>query len=116
MGQDIDDKTILASVKTKLVADKPSNLTRVNVDVTNGNVDSAEQKIRAERLAHDVRGVKSVVNNLQVNATEPGARECPSPRRGGAASEASRGEGAVAPDTHPCSAPQGEGVRHDVHA
>lgn len=72
MGQDIDDKTILASVKGKLVADKPSNLTKVNVDVTNGtvyltgNVDSAEQKTRAERLAHDVKGVKSVVNNLQV--------------------------------------------------
>ena len=72
MGQDIDDKTILASVKGKLVADKPSNLTRVNVDVTNGtvylsgNVESAEQKVRAERLAHDVKGVRSVVNNLQV--------------------------------------------------
>ena len=72
VGDNIDDKTILASVKTKLVADKPSNLTKVNVDVTNGtvylsgNVDSAEQKTRAERLAHDVRGVKSVVNNLQV--------------------------------------------------
>ena len=72
VGDNIDDATILASVKTKLVADKPANLTRVNVDVTsgtvylNGNVDSAEQKVRAERLAHDVRGVRQVVNNLQV--------------------------------------------------
>ena len=72
VGQDVDDKTILASVKTKLVADKPANLVKVNVDVTNGtvyltgNVDSAEQKVRAERLAHDVKGVRSVVNNLQV--------------------------------------------------
>jgi len=72
VGSAIDDKTILASVKSKLVADKPSNLTKVNVDVTNGtvyltgDVDSAEQKTRAERLAHDTRGVKSVVNNLQV--------------------------------------------------
>jgi hyperosmotically inducible protein len=72
VGEKIDDKTILASVKSKLVADKPSNLTKVNVDVTNGtvylsgDVESAEQKTRAERLAHDVRGVKSVVNNLQV--------------------------------------------------
>ena len=72
VGEAVDDKTILASVKTKLVADKPSNLTKVNVDVTNGtvyltgNVESAEIKARAERLAHDVRGVKSVVNNLQV--------------------------------------------------
>ena len=72
VGQNIDDKTILASVKTKLVAEKVSNLTKVNVDVTNGtvyltgNVDSAEQKSRAERLAHDVKGVRSVVNNLQI--------------------------------------------------
>ena len=72
MGDNIDDTTILASVKGKLVADKPSNLTKVNVDVDkgtvylSGNVESAEQKARAERLAHDVKGVRSVVNNLQV--------------------------------------------------
>ena len=72
VGDNIDAKTILASVKTKLVAEKPSNLTKVNVDVTNGtvyltgNVESAEQKARAERLAHDTKGVKSVVNNLEV--------------------------------------------------
>ena len=74
VGENIDDATILASVKTKLVADKPANLTRVNVDVTNGtvyltgNVDSAEQKVRAERLAHEVRGVRRVVNNLAVKS------------------------------------------------
>jgi hyperosmotically inducible protein len=72
VGQNIDDKTILASVKTKLVADKASNLTKVDVDVTNGtvyltgNVDSAEQKSRGERIARDVNGVRSVVNNLEV--------------------------------------------------
>jgi hyperosmotically inducible periplasmic protein len=72
VGQNIDDKTLLASVKSKLVADKASNLTRVNVDVTNGtvyltgNVESAEQKSRAEQIAHDVKGVRSVVNNLQI--------------------------------------------------
>lgn len=71
-GQNIDDKTILASVKSKLVAEKASNLTRVNVDVTNGtvyltgNVESAQQKTRAEQVAHDVKGVRSVVNNLQI--------------------------------------------------
>lgn len=72
VGENIDDKQILASVKTKLVADKPSNLTKVNVDVTggtvylSGNVESAEHKTRAEQIAKDVKGVKSVVNNLQV--------------------------------------------------
>jgi len=73
VGDAVDDKTILASVKSKLVADKPSNLTKVNVDVTNGtvylsgNVESAEQKARAERLAQETKGVRSVVNNLQVS-------------------------------------------------
>jgi osmotically-inducible protein OsmY len=72
VGQNIDDKTILASVKTKLVAEKASNLTKIDVDVTNGtvyltgNVDSAEQKSRAERIAQGVSGVRSVVNNLRV--------------------------------------------------
>ena len=71
-GTNVDDATITASVKSKLVADKASNLTRVDVDTNNGTVylngtvDSAEQKSRAERLAWQAQGVKSVVNNLQV--------------------------------------------------
>jgi hyperosmotically inducible protein len=72
VGEAIDDRTIHASVKSKLVAEKASNLTKVDVDVSNGTVyltgavDSAEQKTRAEQLAQSVKGVKSVVNNLQV--------------------------------------------------
>jgi hyperosmotically inducible periplasmic protein len=71
-GENVDDATITASVKAKLVADKPANLTRVDVDTNNatvylnGVVESAEQKARAEELARQAKGVKSVVNNLQV--------------------------------------------------
>jgi hyperosmotically inducible protein len=71
-GDTIDDATITASVKSKLVADKASNLTRVNVDTTNGvvqlngSVDTAALKARAEQLAREARGVTRVVNNLQV--------------------------------------------------
>jgi hyperosmotically inducible periplasmic protein len=71
-GENIDDGTITASVKSKLVADKASNMTRVNVDTNNatvylnGTVETPEQKARAEQLAWQVKGVKSVVNNLQV--------------------------------------------------
>jgi osmotically-inducible protein OsmY len=49
-----------------------SNLTRVDVDSNKGTVyltgavDSAEQQARAEQLAWQATGVKSVVNNLQV--------------------------------------------------
>ena len=71
-GQYVDDSTITASVKTKLVGDKTANLTRIEVDTTNqvvtlnGIVESADQKAKAEQLAREVGGVKSIKNNLQV--------------------------------------------------
>jgi hyperosmotically inducible protein len=71
-GETVDDASITASVKSKLVADKASNLTRVDVDTNrgtvylNGTVDTSEQKVRAEQLAWQAGGVKNVVNNLQV--------------------------------------------------
>jgi len=71
-GTTFDDATITATVKSRLVAEKVSNLTRVDVDTNsgtvylNGTVESAEQKTRAEQLAWQAKGVKSVVNNLQV--------------------------------------------------
>jgi osmotically-inducible protein OsmY len=71
-GTNVDDSAITASVKAKLVADKPTNLTRVDVDTNhgtvylNGTVDTPEQKARAEQLAWQAGGVKGVVNNLQV--------------------------------------------------
>jgi hyperosmotically inducible protein len=74
-GQNVDDATITASVKSTLVADKAANLTRVDVDTNNGVVslngvvESTQQKSRAEQLARRVDGVKSVVNNLQVQGS-----------------------------------------------
>jgi hyperosmotically inducible protein len=71
-GTTIDDAGITASVKSKLVADRAVNLTRVDVDTNNGTVylngtvESPEQKSRAEQLAWQANGVRSVVNNLQV--------------------------------------------------
>jgi hyperosmotically inducible periplasmic protein len=71
-GKYVDDRTITASVKSKLVADRASNLTRVDVDTTNhvvslnGIVESPDQKRRAEELASEVSGVRQVNNNLQV--------------------------------------------------
>jgi hyperosmotically inducible protein len=71
-GTNVDDATVTASVKAKLVADKPANLTRVDVDTNqgtvylNGTVDSPEQRARAEQLAPQAKGVRAIVNNLQV--------------------------------------------------
>jgi hyperosmotically inducible protein len=74
-GQYVDDRTITSSVKAKLVADKATNLTRVDVDTTNrvvylnGIVQSREQKTRAEQLAMQLSGVKEVKNNLQIQGS-----------------------------------------------
>jgi hyperosmotically inducible protein len=71
-GQYVDDSTITATVKAKLVGEKTTNLTRVDVETTNqivalnGIVESPDQKQRAEQLAMQVNGVKRVQNNLQV--------------------------------------------------
>ena len=71
-GQYIDDRTITATVKAKLVTDRASNLTRVDVDTTNqvvslnGVVQTPDQKQRAEELAMQVSGVRRVNNNLQI--------------------------------------------------
>jgi osmotically-inducible protein OsmY len=71
-GQYVDDSTITASVKAKLVGDKTANLTRIDVDTTNrvvsltGIVESPELKNRAEQLAMQVNGVQKIQNNLQV--------------------------------------------------
>jgi len=71
-GQYVDDRTITATVKSKLVADRASNLTRVDVDTTNqvvslnGIVQTPDQKQRAEELAMQVSGVRRVNNNLQI--------------------------------------------------
>jgi hyperosmotically inducible periplasmic protein len=74
MGENIDDASLTASVKSSLVGDKAANLTRVEVDTTNGVVslngvvESAQQKARAEEVVRRVNGVKGVKNNLQVSS------------------------------------------------
>jgi hyperosmotically inducible protein len=81
VGRYIDDKTVTAKVKAKLVDDRASNLTRVGVTTVNGTVyldgvvDAPHEKARAEELARHVDGVVSVVNQLQVNA--PAAAPAP---------------------------------------
>ena len=72
MGETIDDSYITGAVKTQLAADKMVRLTRVEVETNNGvvyltgQVQTAEQKSRIGSLASQVKGVKKVVNNLQV--------------------------------------------------
>jgi hyperosmotically inducible protein len=72
MGETIDDSYITGAVKTQLASDKMVSLTRVEVETNNGvvyltgQVQTAEQRSRIGSLASQVKGVKKVVNNLQV--------------------------------------------------
>jgi hyperosmotically inducible protein len=71
-SQNVDDATITAQVKTKLAAEKPATLTKVDVDTNQGtvyltgNVENATVKARATELARQVAGVRDVVNNLKI--------------------------------------------------
>ncbi len=74
LGQNIDDTDITAYVKTMLTQEKAVNFTRVSVTTVKGvvqltgNVETARDKARAEQIASSVRGVRGVVNNLQVES------------------------------------------------
>jgi hyperosmotically inducible protein len=71
-GQNVDDATITAQVKSKLAAEKVATLTKVDVDTNKGtvyltgNVESAAIKAKATEIARAVSGVREVVNNLTV--------------------------------------------------
>lgn len=67
-----EDTRIEAEVKARLVAEKEANLTRLGVVSSNatvylsGTVESPDHRARAQTLAAGVRGVKRVVNTLEV--------------------------------------------------
>lgn len=70
-----EDLRIEAEVKARLVAEKNANLTRLGVVSSDGtvyltgNVESPDEGVRAETLAGGVRGVKRVVNTLDVTSS-----------------------------------------------
>ena len=66
------DAVISKAVKEKLLTDKAGDLTRINVQTTDGAVDltgtvtSLDARERAVKLAWQAAGVQSVVNHLVV--------------------------------------------------
>lgn len=92
-GTVADDTSTTAAVKSKLVADRPANLTSVGVNTVNGTVyltgvvETPEQRMRAEQLAWEARGARQVVNNIQVQrppaAATPAATVGTSPTASG---------------------------------
>ena len=71
-GQNIDDGTLTTYVKTALAGERVNTLTRVGVETNNGivvltgEVETAQERSRAGTVAAQVKGVRQVVNNLQV--------------------------------------------------
>jgi Cu/Ag efflux protein CusF len=85
VGQTIDDTVMTTEIKTKLAADKLSNLTKIGVSTKNGvvtlsgTVDSLERQERAAQIAGSVKGVRGVVNTIQVAGTAPPAATASTP-------------------------------------
>jgi osmotically-inducible protein OsmY len=72
VGSYVDDKTITAAIKTKLIEDKNTGGLSINVDTLNGTValsgfaKSQLEKDQAGAIARNTRGVREVHNNLIV--------------------------------------------------
>ena len=70
----LEDMRIESEVKARLVAEKDANLTRLGVLSSNatvslsGTVESADQEAQAEDLAKGVRGVRRIINSLDVRS------------------------------------------------
>jgi hyperosmotically inducible protein len=72
VGAYVDDKTITAAVKAKLIEDKTTGGLSINVDTLNGTValsgfaKSGAEKDQAGMIARNTKGVREVRNNLVV--------------------------------------------------
>lgn len=72
VGTYVDDKSIQAAIKAKMIEDKHVDAAAVHVDVLNGEValsgyaKSAAEKEEAARIAAYTHGVRAVHNNLIV--------------------------------------------------
>jgi osmotically-inducible protein OsmY len=75
--EEMNDASITAKIKTKLIADPEVKAFQIDVDTVdgrvalNGKVSSADQRAEAEKLASHTEGVKSVVNLIQVAGEPP---------------------------------------------
>ena len=76
-GEVVDDATITASVKSKLLWGKNTDGLKMDVDTRmgevtlHGNADSGASKELAGRMAGNTRGVVSVDNQLVVDKSHP---------------------------------------------
>src|SRR5438477_8488944 len=86
VGQSLDDAWIHTKIVAKLIGDTQTPERKINVDVVDGavtlrgEIDTAEAKAEAERVAKETAGVKKVTNQLKVvpakatNSNKPAAK------------------------------------------
>src|SRR2546430_6237198 len=80
IGQSLDDAWIHTKIVAKLISDTQTPERNINVDVVEGavtlrgNVDTAEARAEAERVAKETDGVKKVTNQLKVVAPSKPAK------------------------------------------
>ena len=73
VGQAIDDTTILANINHDLLQKSDSLFIKVDVEVVEGrvlltgNVDNPEDRIAVARISWQSRGVREVLNELEIN-------------------------------------------------
>lgn len=73
VGEYIDDAHVTAAVKAKFVESKAVAASSISVETLNGTVllsgfaKNMTEKMEAERLAYQVRGVKAVKNEITVH-------------------------------------------------
>ena len=74
----VTDDTITDQVRLKLTSDPDVKGGALQVDVKegvvtlSGAVELPKQRDKAEKIAHKIKGVKSVVNKIEVKARVPG--------------------------------------------
>jgi len=72
VGQNIDDTNTTAAVRARLARDEISSLFRIDVETNvgvvtlTGNVRTPDQVQHVENITRGVKGVKDVINKLQV--------------------------------------------------
>lgn len=110
-GEIFDNKTIVGTVKTKLVRDHLQNLTWVGVDAKDGvvyltgNAETAAQKARATELAEETNGVKRVVNDIVVNSASADTARAPARTAPAASTSSSASSTARSSTTSPAASP-----------
>ena len=76
VGQITDDAAITAAIKTQLIRERAIKSLNINVDTylqvvtLRGKVSSASQEQIAIKIAQEVKGVKQVISELNINPVE----------------------------------------------